>query len=154
MIKRKSKGISVLEVIIGISLVLILIRVAIIPLVDYRASVSVRTQAESIASMLVDAKNKTLSSVGATQYGVHFTTDDYTLFAGASYNSNNSQNVTLTLDSATITDISLQGGGADVVFARLLGTVSSYGTITITSTKDSSQEKIITITKSGAVSVN
>ncbi len=148
------KGISVLEIIIGIALVTIITAVALAPLRKYKASVTVRTQAESIASVLSEAKVKTLASVNSTQYGVHFTSTTYTLFPGATYSSSNSQNIVSTLSDATLTSITLTGGGSDVLFDRLLGTTSAYGTIVITSTKDSTQVKTITVTKSGAVSVN
>lgn len=154
MKKNYSKGISILEIIIGIALVAIITAVALTPLRDYRASVAVRTQAESIASFLSEAKTKTLSSYNASRYGVHFTSTSYTLFSGSTYDSGDSQNIVSTLSDATLSSINLTGGGSDVIFDRLLGTVSAYGTIVITSTSDATQTKTITVTKSGAISVN
>jgi hypothetical protein len=83
-------------------------------------------------------------------------------FIGSSFAEPNSTNQEITLNSAVTIPVSggitLDGGGSNVTFTRITGDdrgyVTGYGTIIIRLTSDATRQKTITISRTGAVSVN
>ena len=111
-------------------------------------------------SLLQEARSNTLSSKDFSQYGVHFEEQKVVLFKGAIFTEPNSNNKEVKISSPVeIYNISLNGGGSNVVFQKLTGKTNEYGTISFQSPEisgclpgASSMTKIITIQSSGSFS--
>src|SRR3989337_2984635 len=76
------------------------------------------------------------------KYGVHFESDKVIIFKGTVFSAIAPDNENIDLTSpATISAITLGGGGSDIYFNRLSGSPSVTGTVTLSTTNYS---KIIT----------
>jgi len=111
--------------------------------------------AQEIISALQMAQNKTLASEGASNFGVHFETNKFVLFKGASYNPASTDNENHNLPNILqISQINLNGGSTNIIFERLTGTTQSFGSIKIEFIDDSSKNVTIFISASGVVGLN
>lgn len=153
---KKITGETVVQLLVVVAILGLLARI-IVPSFTKNRSVNALTgSVDDVVSTLVTARTKTLASYNGSQYGVRISNNSVTLFTGSSFNQSSSSNVSYALDSAvTIPSgtVSLNGGGTDVVFDRLTGGTSNYGTIVV-QLSDGSISKTITITKTGLVSAN
>lgn len=141
------------EILISILILGILLTVTFFSLNSFRKAQALAASEGDMISVLEKAHENTLASINSTNYGVHFTSTQMTLFTGSTYASGTSTNVVTTFDSnVTLSGITLTGGGADVIFDRLVGTTSDYGTLVVSVAGNNSQAKTITITKTGLVS--
>lgn len=146
-----SKGFSVLEIMISVSLIGVLTVIVVGQFSKYQAAQFIRTDTEAVIGIIEDARAKTLSSVSSSQYGVHFDTDTATLFTGSSYSSSDPDNKILELSSyVQITDVSLVGEGDEIVFERLSGNTNQYGSITLEAS-GGDDSRVITVTKLGII---
>ena len=136
------------EILISILILGILLTVTFFSLNSFRKAQALAASEGDMISVLEKAHENTLASINSTNYGVHFTSTQMTLFTGSTYASGTSTNVVTTFDS----NVTLTGGGADVIFDRLVGTTSDYGTLVVSVAGNNSQAKTITITKTGLVS--
>lgn len=101
-------------------------------------------------SLLEQARNQTLSAKGALAYGVHFETTKAVLFTGPTYSALAGTNVVEPMSPLIqVSDISIVGGGSEVVFNRLTGETAQSGTITLSLVASSTQQKTITIYNTG-----
>ena len=150
-----NRGISVIEILIVIAVIGILVAIVVPNLTRFRNEQSLKNISADIVSLLNEARNNTISSVNSSQYGVYFESGRAVLFVGSTFTEPNSTNKELSFSSAVTIQssggISLNGGGSTVVFSRISGDTSNYGTITIQLVSDSSRQKIITIGKTGLV---
>ena len=118
------------------------------------------SQVEVLPSTTFRVTPNTLSSKDFSQYGVHFEEQKVVLFKGAIFTEPNSNNKEVKISSPVeIYNISLNGGGSNVVFQKLTGKTNEYGTISFQSPEISgclpgapSIKKIITIQSSGSFS--
>lgn len=144
-------GVTLLESLIGIAIVVVLITLIWSGFSSFRESAQLNEAHSVILGMLREARSRTLSSEKNTQYGVHFEPTQIVLFGGSSYNSGSASNEPYAFPPlARISSINL-GGPMDVVFARLIGNASVSGTITIESVSNISKTKTITILSSGNI---
>ncbi len=146
------QGITILEVMIVLSVIAILIAVITPQFSKMRENQTVKNAVADVISTLSRARSMTLASIDSSAYGVHFESGHAIIFKDISYSAGAPENEIVDITSpATISNISLTGGGSDVYFNRLSGAPSKTGTVTISSTNFS---KIITISATGAASSN
>lgn len=151
----KQRAFTAIEILIVLAILAILSVTFFGSFSKFHTAQTLKVSSEGIVALLNDARSRTLSSENSMQYGVHFQSDKAVFFVGTTYSSSASTNISFDLDSnSTISSISLQGGGSDVLFNRLYGDTGTYGTITLQLTSDSTKQKIITIAKTGIVSLN
>jgi prepilin-type N-terminal cleavage/methylation domain-containing protein len=154
----KNKGISLIEILIAVSIIAIISAIAVPNLSKFHNQQALQNTTEDVVSLLNEARNNTISSKNSNTYGVHLETDRAILFTGTTFNSNDSSNVPVIFDTATIIPatggISLNGGGSDIVFNRITGDTANYGTIIIELISDNTQQKIINISKIGIIDSN
>ena len=149
---RSLAGFTLLEVIIVIAILVIITVVAIRPFTAFRDTARLDAAAESALSLLIEARSNTTSSINASQYGVHFETSRMALFKGITYSASDPTNDIVELPSGTeISAISLQGGGSDVVFQRIIGATSQYGTVMFRVAANPTETRIVTILAGGSV---
>ncbi len=112
---------------------------------------------DNIVSALQLAKNKTLASEKANQYGIYFDIstdpDQYVIFQGDNYASRNISFDEINKFSKTtrISAVNFNGIGSEVVFNRLNGATNNYGSIVLASTK-TNETRIIYVYPSGEIS--
>ncbi len=150
-VRNPKKGFTAIELLIVTSLIAVVSTLVGLSFGQLRRSTQHIAQAQNIASVVTEARSNTVAGQNNLQWGVHFTTNDYTLFSGSSYGAGGSDNEAYVLPSGvTISSISLTGGGADVVFNRLSGGTNQPGTITVSS---GSLTALLTIQAGGEISV-
>ena len=138
------RGITLIEMLVVVAILAILAGIGTLALTSFRSAKTLSADSARVVSMLADARARTLASIDDSQYGVHFATDRSILFKGTSYTDGAATNVTLTLSSnVSISDISLPGGGSDVLFSRLTGKTSQSGSITLSLTGGTSTRVVI-----------
>ena len=157
MKRIKNKGISLIEILIVVGIISIISTIAVLNLSNFHNQQVLRNTTEDVVSLLNEARNSTISSKNSNTYGIHFQTDRAILFTGASF-TNSPSNKQINLDSAVIIPssggINLNGGGNDIVFDRITGETTKYGTITIRLVSNTTSQKVITISKVGVIGSN
>jgi len=147
-------GFSVIEIVIVLAIMTLLLGMGLNTFITYRKTQAFQKDTETVVEILNQARAQTMASKNATQYGVHFATSTVTLFAGSSYNASSSSNSSFPLTSTDIIlNITLAGGGNDVLFQRLSGETSQNGSVVI-DVPALSQTKTVTIYKTGVVDSN
>jgi prepilin-type N-terminal cleavage/methylation domain-containing protein len=145
------RGFTLIEILVVIVIMAILVTIVLSVFPKFNKSQALDKDAETIVQILRQARSQTLSSKNATQYGVHFGSSAATLFSGSTYSSSASDNQVFTLQTSDlIVSTGLTGGGSDVIFIRLSGETSQYGTITVSS-PTLSTTRTVTIYKTGVI---
>ena len=146
------KGYTVLEILIVLAVLSLLISIFLPSFQRIRSNSVLKSTASNIFSALDKARSQGLSSVNSSEYGVHFETQKIVIFKGTVFSPSdiNNEEIPITMP-AYISLISLTGGAVDLYFDRLSGAPNKTGTVTVSV---SSSSKIITISATGAVSMN
>jgi len=143
-------GFTLLEIIVVIAILVTTTSLSIGPLIDFRNAQILSKGASDVLSFVKEARSRTLASKDFSQYGIHFEADDVVLFKGNTFVELDPDNESLSLGSGIeISDISLNGGGSDLVFDRLTGQTGEYGTTTLRLKSDPSKFKNIVISQLG-----
>ena len=149
------KGITVIEILIVLSVVAILVAVALPQFSKIKENQVLKNGVQNILSSLDKAHSQTLASLNSSEYGVRFEADKIIIFKGTSFPANDPNNESISIISpASISNVTLNlvsGIPGEMYFNRLSGVPSKTGTITVSVP---SVLKIITISATGAVSVN
>jgi len=150
------KGYSLIEALIVIGITLILSVMTLTAFGYFRTTQALGLGTENIASFIEKARHQTLEGLNGSQYGVHFTSVSAILFEGTTYVPNAASNEMLSFPGGLIAaQITLAGGGSDVVFQYLTGNTSQPGTIILQAGSDApSAQKTITISAAGIVTVH
>ena len=143
---NKNNGLTLLELVIIVSILLLLIFVITGAFLGFRDTQALNSNVEQVVSILDEARFNTLSSQKSLQYGVRFEINKIVLFEGDTYSASDPNNKEFLLSSAIeISNIFLAGGVSDVVFQKLTGETNQYGTIIMRSKKNNSNSKIINL---------
>jgi type II secretory pathway pseudopilin PulG len=140
-------------VLVSISIILILLAISIEGWRSFSVASGADTAARQVLQALNESYARTLSADGDTHYGVHFSSTSAVVFPGDTYVAGSQDNTEYALRWAEITNIALTGGVTEVLFTRLRGTASAWGTITITQTRDTTITRTVTIHASGLAEV-
>ena len=151
---QANRGFTFIELLVVIGVVAIL---ASGVLIAYRAAsggIELKTNAFKIVDVLNLARQRTIASLGASNYGVHFETNQFVLFKGTVYNASDPNNIFYSLPAALeIADVSLAGGGSEVVFDRITGKTAQSGSLKARLVNDTSKYKTIEILASGRADI-
>jgi prepilin-type N-terminal cleavage/methylation domain-containing protein len=152
------KGFTMIELLIVISILAVLSALIFPSLSKFRNDRILQNTTADIISLINKARSDTISSLNSTNYGVHLSTNSATYFVGSTYTNGVGSNVVVTFD-ATVNvpstgGYSLNGGGGDIIFTRLTGDTTNYGTIILQLVSDTTKQKTITVTQTGSVSSN
>jgi prepilin-type N-terminal cleavage/methylation domain-containing protein len=146
------RGFTLIELLIVTGIIAILLIILLSRISTFGGQINLDTSAQKIVSTLESARNQTLASEDESVYGVHFETNKYILFKGATYDPLDTNNKVFDLSNVEIYDTSVTGG-SDVVFARVRGTTSNEGDIKVRLTADTSKTKTIVINPLGQSSL-
>jgi len=145
-------GITIVELLIVFAIIAIMATVVFAQLAKTRENQVVKSAVADVLSVLNKARTQTLASLNSSEYGVRFESNKVIIFKGKVYSSSNLSNViTNIISPATISTITLIGGGAEIYFNRLSGAPSTSGSVVVSSPNFS---KTITISPTGTSSVN
>lgn len=149
---KAQTGFTLIELLVVVAILAILASFLFSGLIIFHRRSLIDATGQEIINTLRLAQNKTLSSEGASSFGVHFATWRFVLFKGSVYNPSASDNeIHDLLAGMEISQIGL-GGGSDVVFERLTGNAEQDGFIRAELIQDSTKNTIIYIDSSGAIS--
>lgn len=149
----QAKGATLIEILISIAITLIIAMIAITSFSEYRTRKTLDASLEEVMSAFSKAYFDTVASRYDMQYGVHIQSDMVVVFPGNTYNSSVASNTVYAMYSTNeIANISLVGGGSDVVFSRIYGTTTQSGTFDVRSKSNTSKKYTVTVNPSGVVS--
>jgi prepilin-type N-terminal cleavage/methylation domain-containing protein len=99
-----------------------------------------------VLSALEEARARALASIN------DFSANAITLFPGTTYSATDPNNRVTTLSGrATISGITLAGGGSTVVFSKATGATVHSGTIVVSQVSDASRSRSVSIATSGRI---
>lgn len=148
---QNQRAFTLMELLLVIS---IMMAILFMPFYFFKGMRQRNALEQDVASLTALARNARLLSVvskNATQFGIHLTSSEATLFEGSTYVAGgvNERKVTFS-DEVYMSGYSLNQGSPDILFSRLTGNTQNYGTITL-SLKDNSTSTTITILPTGVV---
>src|SRR3989344_6037091 len=150
-----SKGFTLIEIIVAIGVMSIIGTTLFIGFSAATESADLKTSAFKVVDALQFARTRTIASLASSQYGVHFEQTQYVLFRGATYDAFDLNNIVYILPSRVeIANITLAGGGSDVVFDRITGKTAQNGTLTVRLVADPSKLKTIEVAVSGRADIS
>jgi hypothetical protein len=113
---------------------------------------ALRSTTGVVMETLRTARERTLAAINDNQYGVHFDSDRLVLFEGDSYNALDPSNRIIDLDPALEhADITLTGGGSEVVFEKITGVSEQAGTVTLRLKNEPATSEVIQVLPNGQV---
>jgi len=147
------RGFTLIELLIVVGIIGVLLIITLSRISNFGSQTDLDTTAQRIVSTLERARNQTIASEGDDVHGVHFESDKYVLFTGATYDPLDTTNKEYDISTTTISSISLLPSGAEVIFDRIRGTTSNTGSITLQLVADASKTKVIVINALGQSSL-
>lgn len=146
------KGFSFIEILLVLAIASVLVLIISNVLSSFNKQKSLELEAEKLASIINEAKSKTLSSEYSSEYGVLFEQGKAILFKGTSFSSLGPQDREYYFGkNVEAYNISLNGGGNIIVFKRISGDADNYGSVGLRVKNDPLKTKTIKISASGIV---
>ena len=149
--KIPQKGFTLIELLIVTVIVVILTTISFAAFRNLNKAKILSTERDRLHSLISEARSKTLSSEGDTQYGVYATTTEAILFTGTGYTGSNGVK-TYTFDPR-IQLASSTLGEDSIVFQRLTGKVATSGTFSLISLIDETFIVNFNVSTSGALTL-
>ena len=150
------RGFTLIELLIVVGVAGIFVAMSAGVYTTLRQRSNLELVAREVASVFNLARERTLASEGAQNFGVYIdnANREYFLFPGTSYAAGNPDNEKFVI-SANINVLApqLQGGGSEVVFQRLTGATTQSGTLTMQDAGDISRVKTLCVFSTGAVEI-
>ncbi len=144
------KGFTLIEILLTLGILAVVSTIGLVSLSNFNKDKALDAEVGKVLSLISKARSYTLSAREGSAYGVHFEEKRVVLFKGLTYSSGTATNQIQALNAEVkIANTSLSGGGNEVLFSRLSGATTQSGTITLTSVRNSSQTKVITIVGTG-----
>ncbi|MBI2097182.1 MAG: type II secretion system protein [Candidatus Sungbacteria bacterium] len=149
MSRGQVTGFTLVEVLVTLAALAILGTIVLGAFSRFRTSAQLDGAVRQILSTLRLAQSKTLASETSYQYGVRIETDHIILFRGAVYTASSTNETTDFPSGVVASNVSLAGGGIDVIFDRLTGNTSESGSVTLTAGGGPQSTQVITVEPSG-----
>ncbi len=149
-----SRGVTLLETLVVVAILMLIGGVVVASLSNFRAQKTMDAAVEQVLAAFSQAHFDTLSSMDDKQYGVHIESDKVVYYVGPTYIAGTTTNVIYRfVVPVEIVNISLAGGGSDVLFKRLSGGTSQSGTFIIRAKANDTLQTVVTINGTGAISI-
>lgn len=148
------RGVTLIEILVAISIMGLISSFVLVSFNDFRAQKTLDAAIEGVLAAFSRAHLDTISSKNNYQYGVHIASGEVVYFIGPTYATGTATNLIFTLHPAIeIYNISLTGGGSDVLYQRLSGSTVQNGTFQVRPKGRTNITATITINKTGATSI-
>lgn len=148
------RGFSIIETLIVIGILAVFASILFQSIGRFGEASVIDGDARTVHAILSEARSRTIASHNDQQYGVHFSSSAVTLFIGDSYDAGTTTNETTALSSRVSLATDLSGGVDDIVFSRITGEASAFGTTTVTLLSSTSPRTLsIVIYDSGVIEV-
>ncbi len=146
------KGFTFIEVLVIVAVTAVILSLSTGVFNKFNNNQALNNATRDTLSLLEEARSLTLASKNNDVYGVHFATNQVTRFRGNTYVTTSTDNYVIQLPSKiSIENISLAGGGSDVIFKRLTGGTNYSGSVTLVVTNDAIASTTLTIHSTGLV---
>lgn len=151
-----NKGTTLTELLVVIAIIALIGVISLLNLFGRRGQVDLANTTQQIATLLREARVRSVSQSSSTSWGVHFgnTAEPfYALFYSNTYAPTTTIGYyrlprTLAYDSSTIS----YGSSLEITFSQISGLASASTSLTLFSTKGNSSSTTIHVASSGAVS--
>lgn len=145
------KAFTVIEFIVVITILTIIASISFYVFSKLDKKEALEKDVASLTSMIREARLLSVASKNTSSFGVHFENDRAILFEGSSYSGPQPSDKVISFSNRVkLESYSLNMGGSDIVFSRLIGNTNNYGTVTL-SIKDGSASSTITILSTGVI---
>jgi len=152
--KTKQRGFSLIEIVIAMAIGAVLVAAIVVSFSSFRNSKTVDITADQILAVINEARVKSVSSEDYSRFGVHFETSRIVLFKGDIFTEPNPANIeTILSPLVEISNISLSGGGADIVFQKLTGKTGNNGSLRVRLKSDNNKYKTISVKSAGIADI-
>ncbi len=149
------KGFSSVELLVALGVLGILLAMVFVSFRGLRNTQTLNSAVEQLTIFIDKAKTETLSSKNSSSHGVHFESNRLVRFEGAVYDPMGPSNVELTLSpDVEISSITLNGGGADLVFQEFTGKTNEYGSIVVRLKHATSESRNIEFKSTGIIKID
>lgn len=152
MTTKAKSGFTLIELLVVLAIAAVLCAVTVAGFNAFLGAEAVDKDVEAIVAVLREAREQTVSSEGASQYGVFISSTSTTLFSGDTYSPTASGNKRVYLSGRTTLSTSITA--STTIFQRLTGQASRAGTITVTQKTNPSKTKVITVYATGLIERN
>lgn len=154
MYRKFSRGFTVLEILIAIAILGLLLATILPSFMSFRRSSTLNANTMNLMTLINRARILAVSSKNDDQYGIHLESNKAVLYEGLTYTAGATTNETYTFDSGvTLSSISINGGGSEVLFAKVTGATTQNATTTLLLSGTTSSSTIV-IYPTGIASTN
>src|SRR4030042_5171619 len=144
---RFNRGFTLIEVLVVIAIFTAIFSISLYFFGGLSKKESLEKDIASLTALIRNARLLSVASKNASAFGIHLEGDRVVLFEGTSYISDGPNEKIIFFSREVYLHSSfINGGGADIVFARLTGATANYGNITL-SLWDNSASTTITVLK-------
>lgn len=150
-IGQLKKAFTVLEIILVIFILAITVGFSILYFQGTQVRSDLNTQTSILVSYLRLAQSNAISGRTGQPTGIHLNSNSYVLFVGPTYNAASSTNYTSNLPATlNIQNVSLNGGGTDIVFTTPFGESNKFGSFNLRS-EQINKTNTITVSANGII---
>ena len=151
---HRTRAFTLLETLMAVGIILMIGALTLASLNSFRAQKTMDAAVEELLAAFSQAHFDTISSKNDLQYGVHLDANQAVYYIGPSYLSGSTTNIIYPIPTVIeIANISLAGGGNNVLFQRLSGGTDQYGTFDVRVRGNPSLMTRVTINGTGAISL-
>lgn len=157
MIFKNKKGISAIEVLIVISLMVIITSLGTISYSKWQKEVQTINARDELRALLVRAQQLSTAVAMDDQWGVHLEENKATLFKGSFYNEFESANIEHQFQGVRVLDPTnsfADGAGGyqeDVLFYKFTGLTANTGTVSMYPSSDPTNIKTLEVFANGQI---
>ena len=143
------------EVLVSLAIAMVAVGIVFVSLSNLNKRKALDGSVGTVVSVLHEARALTLSSSGASTYGVYFGEGQVVLFKGAVYATSTATNVVSLVHPLTaIRNVLLAASSTSVVFNRLTGATAQPGTLTVSLKENPLEYRTITISSTGIINTD
>ena len=146
---KNGAGFTLIEIIIAISILILLAGAASVSFVQSRRIRDLTTAGQSILTGIRLAQSRALAGEENSQWGIKIEQTQVIIFSGTSIIGSTNTEVIPLPPTIEIVNISLAGGGDEIVFKRIEGTTAEAGTFDVRAISDTNLIFPITVDYSG-----
>ena len=149
---KRLRGFTMIEMLVVVVILSVLTSAVLPSLLNFRRSSLLNTETQEVITLINRARLLSVSSKNDERFGVHFEPSRLVLFQGSTYTEGATTNEEHNFDLAISSETTINGGGAEILFAKVTGAASQLATTTLLFTGTTASSTVI-IRKSGVVTI-